>query len=71
MEARLTYEQISLAADYHDTCWTPQLEDMIDSAEELERINAARGENRTQEDLNAVLREAIRMRKVWEEPQDG
>ena len=48
---------------YHDNLWTWQLYELLGSSEELKRVNKWRSESRTQEEFDAMIRAAIKMRE--------
>jgi len=61
MMAEFTDIEEGLIGSYHDNC--RDLQGMIDNQGELDRLNAWRNEDRTMEDFNRVIREAIRLRE--------
>ena len=59
--ADFTDTEQGLIGSYHDNC--RDLQGMIDSQHELDRLNAWRDEDRTMENFNRIIREAIRLRE--------
>jgi len=50
-----------LIGSYHDNC--RDLLGMVDSQQELDRLNAWRDEERTMESFNRIIHEAMRLRQ--------
>lgn len=60
----MTEDQEGIIWSYHDNCSIKQIHEFIGDKVELDRLNKWRNTEWTQEMLNDVLREALRVRML-------